>query len=69
MKSQSLIIVGDQDGNCIEGSLFLKQALPRAGLAVFPMSGHLLPIEEPDLFNRVVSDFLSLAEAGRWEKP
>ena len=69
MDVPTLIIVGDQDDNCIEGSLFLKQALPRAGLAMFPMSGHLLPIEEPDLFNRMVLEFLTLAEAGRWERP
>lgn len=69
MDVPTLIIVGDQDANCIEGSLFLKQALPRAGLAVFPMSGHLLPIEEPELFNRMTGDFMVAAEAGRWEKP
>jgi pimeloyl-ACP methyl ester carboxylesterase len=69
MDVPTLIIVGDQDGNCLEGSLFLKHALPRAGLFVFPMSGHLLPVEEPDLFNRAVADFLTLAEAGKWAKP
>lgn len=69
MDVPTLIIVGDQDANCIEGSIFLKQALPRAGLAVFPMSGHLLPIEEPDLFNRMMLEFITQAEAGRWEKP
>ena len=69
MDVPTLVIVGDQDSNCLEGSLFLKQVLPRAGLAMFPMSGHLLPIEEPDLFNRMVLEFLTLAEAGRWERP
>jgi pimeloyl-ACP methyl ester carboxylesterase len=69
MDVPTLIIVGDQDAHCIEGSLFLKQALPRAGLSVFPMSGHLLPSEEPDLFNRTLLEFTTLAEAGRWVKP
>lgn len=65
----TLIVVGDQDARCFERSLFLKQVLPRAGLAVFPMSGHLLPSEEPDQFNRTVLEFTTLAEAGRWIKP
>lgn len=69
MDVPTLVIVGDQDDNCLEGSLYLKQVLPRAGLAMFPMSGHLLPIEEPDLFNRMVLEFVTLADAGRWERP
>jgi len=69
MDVPTLIIVGDQDAHCIEGSLFLKQILPRAGLSVFPMSGHLLPSEEPELFNRTLLEFTTLAETGRWAKP
>lgn len=69
MQVPTLVIVGDQDDNCIEGSLFLKKTLPRAGLAMLPMSGHLLQLEEPDLFNRLVLDFITLADAGRWAKP
>ncbi len=69
MTTPTLIIVGDQDGNCLEGSLFLKKVLPCAGLHMFPMSGHLVNLEEPELFNRSVSDFLSAVEAGKWIKP
>ena len=65
----TLIIVGDQDQHCIEGSLFLKRILPCAGLHMFPMGGHLVNMEDPDLFNRTVLDFLTAAESGKWIKP
>jgi 3-oxoadipate enol-lactonase len=62
----ALIICGDEDDNCIEPSLFLKQHLPAAGLTFFPKSGHVLNLEEPALFNAMVERFIALAEAGRW---
>ena len=62
----ALIICGDEDDNCIEPSLFLKQHLPAAGLAFFPKSGHVLNLEEPALFNEMVERFIALVEAGRW---
>ncbi len=55
----ALIICGDEDDNCIEPSLFLKQHLPAAGLAIFPKSGHVLNLEEPALFNETVERFIS----------
>jgi len=33
---------------------------------VFPNSGHTINLEEPDLFNRVLLDFLTAVDAGRW---
>src|SRR6202043_1627223 len=62
----TLIICGDEDDNCIEPSMFLKQHLPASGLAFFPKSGHVLNLEEPALFNEMVERFITLAEAGRW---
>ena len=46
----------------------MKRCIPRSGLAVFPQSGHAINLEEPDLFNRTVSDFLTAVEAGSWAK-
>ena len=69
MTVPTLIIVGDQDDNCLEGSMFLKRVLPCAGLHMFPMSGHLVNLEEPELFNRSLQEFLSTVELGRWIKP
>jgi hypothetical protein len=33
---------------------------------VFPKTGHAVNLEEPDLFNRAVSDFLSRVDTGTW---
>ncbi len=66
LETPTLIVVGDEDDRCIEPSLFLKQTLPASGLVMFPKSGHVVNLEEPDLFNRVVGDFLARVEAGRW---
>jgi proline iminopeptidase len=62
----ALIVVGDEDERCIELSLFLKDIMPAAGLVVLPKTGHVVNLEEPDLFNEVVGDFLVRVEAGRW---
>lgn len=62
-----LIMTGDEDDHCIQPGLFLKRTIPRAGIAVFPKAGHTLNLEEPELFNRLVADFISQVEAGRWK--
>jgi len=62
----ALIVVGDEDERCIEPGLFLKDAIPASGLAIFPKTGHAVNLEEPDLFNQVVGDFLSRVDSGRW---
>ena len=61
-----LIVVGDEDDRCIEPSLFLKDAIPASGLVVLPKTGHVVNLEEPDLFNQVLGDFLTRVDAGRW---
>jgi hypothetical protein len=33
---------------------------------MMPKTGHLVNLEEPDLFNQVVGDFLARVDAGRW---
>jgi hypothetical protein len=35
-------------------------------LAIAPASGHVVNIEEPELFNRWVEDFINLVDSGRW---
>lgn len=62
----TLIVVGDEDEPCLEPSLRLKQWIATSGLAVFPKTGHVVNQEEPALFNQLVADFISRAEAGRW---
>ena len=62
----TLIMFGDEDDPCIEPSIFLKKCISRSGLVVIPQSGHAINLEEPDMFNRAVLDFLTAVEAGKW---
>lgn len=66
LQTPALIVVGDEDERCIEPSLFLKDTLPAAGLVMMPKTGHVVNLEEPDLFNLAVGDFLARVETGRW---
>ena len=59
-------MIGDEDEPCIEPAVFIKRNISMSGLSVFPQSGHAINLEEPDLFNRTASDFLTAVEAGRW---
>ena len=61
-----LILAGDEDDGCLETSLWLKRVVPRSGLAVLPKSGHTLNLEEPDLVNAFIADFLGRVAAGAW---
>ena len=61
-----LILCGDEDDHCLQPGIFLKRTIPTSGLAVLPKSGHTVNLEEPELFNRLLADFLANAEAGRW---
>jgi pimeloyl-ACP methyl ester carboxylesterase len=64
----TLIMTGDEDEPCLEPALFMKRTIPTAGLVVLPNSGHAINLEEPDLFNRAVLDFLTAVDAGRWPR-
>jgi len=62
----TLIITGDEDWPCLLPGILMKQSIPSAALSVIPNSGHAINIEEPEEYNRIVSDFLSQVESGRW---
>ena len=64
----TLILVGDEDDPCIEPAIFMKRYIPGSGLAVIPQSGHAINLEEPDLFNRLVLDFLTAVESESWAR-
>ncbi len=61
-----LIVSGDEDDATLEPSLLMKRTIPTAGLIVLPRSGHVLNMEDPALFNRIVEDFFHQVESGRW---
>jgi len=66
LSTPALIVVGDEDERCIEPALYLKNWLSASGLAVLPKTGHAVNLEEPDLFNHLVGDFLSRVDGGSW---
>ena len=66
LATPALIVVGDEDERCIEPSLFLKRRIAASGLVMFPKTGHVVNLEEPDLFNQAVGEFLARVDAGRW---
>ncbi len=61
-----LVIVGDEDESCLEGSVFLKRTVPTAALLVIPRSGHTITSEEPAAVNAALAELFAAAEAGRW---
>lgn len=66
MRVPTLIMAGDEEEPCLEVCLLMKRCIPTAGLAILPMSGHGINLEEPALFNSLLEDFLHQVEAGRW---
>ncbi|HEY1361099.1 MAG TPA: alpha/beta hydrolase [Xanthobacteraceae bacterium] len=61
-----LVIVGDEDDLCLDGSVFLKRTVPTAALLVLPRAGHTINSEEPAAVNAALAELFSAAEAGRW---
>ena len=66
LKMPALIMIGDEDEMCIDPALIMKKHMPGAGLLVLPQSGHAINLEEPDIFNRALLDFLTAVESGKW---
>jgi pimeloyl-ACP methyl ester carboxylesterase len=64
----TLIVTGDEDEPCLEPGLYMKRKIPASGLVVIPKSGHTINLEEPDLFNRTVLDFVTAVDQGRWTR-
>ena len=67
VRTPLLIVAGDEDEGSLEPSLMLKRAIPTAGLAIFPRTGHTLNLEEPELFNATVERFIGAVEDGTWK--
>lgn len=63
----TLILCGDEDDHTLQPGLFLKRSIRASGLMVLPKTGHALNLEEPDMVNRAVAEFLAQVEAGRWQ--
>ena len=62
----TLIVTGDEDEACLAPGLLMKRSIPTAGLVVLPKAGHLVDLEDPELFNRTLLSFFHAVEHGRW---
>lgn len=62
----TLIMTGDEDDGAVEPSVLMKRTIPHAGLVVLPRTGHIINLEDPALYNRLVEDFFHQVESGRW---
>lgn len=63
----TLIMTGDEDEPCLIPNIFLKRTISSSALVVLPNAGHTINLEEPELFNRCVDDFLTQVGSGRWQ--
>lgn len=61
-----LVMVGDEDDPCLDGSVFLKRTAPMAALAVAPRSGHTLTLEEPAAVNAALAELFRSVADGAW---
>jgi pimeloyl-ACP methyl ester carboxylesterase len=66
MQVPTHVVVGDEDESSLEPGLFIKRVCPAARLTIVPATGHVVNVEEPDFFNRITEDFLTLVDSGRW---
>ena len=64
----TLLVVGDEDESCLDVNLYLKRTMPYTGLSIFPKSGHLLNLEEPERFNSLIDEFFQTVQAGQWSR-
>ena len=66
LRVPTLLMVGDEDDPALLPNLYLKRSISTSGLSVLPNSGHTLNLEDPELFNSIVGDFLWKVDCGRW---
>jgi pimeloyl-ACP methyl ester carboxylesterase len=66
IQAPTLVIVGDADTpNTIANAETLAAEIPGARKVVLPNVAHMVPMEAPDAFNRIVLDFLGSLPGGR----
>jgi len=58
IKVPTLITVGDRDECDPSLSRTMNEKIPGSKLVIFPESGHMTFVDQPDLFNAAVNDFL-----------
>ena len=57
ISAPTLVVVGDDDYITVEHAQEFSRTVENGQLAVVPGASHLVPMEKPELFNRLVLDF------------
>ena len=55
----SLVVVGEDDTRLLKAVDVIAAKLPNAQKATVPGAGHILNIEAPDVFNKMITDFIN----------
>ena len=58
IKTPTLVAIGDHDIISLDHTVSLFANLPHAQLFVIPGATHVVPVEQPELFNSVIINFL-----------
>ncbi len=58
IRQQTLVIAGAEDMKFIDASRHLAATIPNSKFEIIKNTGHMVNLERPDEFNRVVLDFL-----------
>jgi pimeloyl-ACP methyl ester carboxylesterase len=59
IKCPTLVIVGDQDVATVPAqAVFIQSKIPQSRLVIIPGAGHTSSVEEPELVNNALDDFL-----------
>jgi pimeloyl-ACP methyl ester carboxylesterase len=59
LRVPTLVIVGDQDQPFVAPSEYMAKKIAGARLAVIPGAGHSSNLDQPEVFNRVLREFLA----------
>lgn len=59
VKAPTLVLAADNDLVRLEHMVTIYRSLPNAELAILPNSTHLVPYDDPELFNTTIDRFLS----------
>jgi pimeloyl-ACP methyl ester carboxylesterase len=61
----TLVMMGDHDIPSVEHADDIRNRLADAQLAIVPGTSHALPMEKPDLVNRLILDFLADSQTAK----
>jgi pimeloyl-ACP methyl ester carboxylesterase len=59
LTAPTLVLLGDRDMISLEHAAAMQRALPEVQVGVVPGATHGLPMEKPELTNRLLLDFLA----------